>query len=885
MERAETLAMARKKVKGKSSRERTGKMVIGKFRHAVSRDKDPQLHTHAIALNMTLRSDGAWRALVADDLYRVQHELDAVYKLELANRVQALGYEIRMSDAKGNFELAHISRDQIEAFSARSATIENALAKQGKTRLTATSLEKQRIALATRRRKEKTSIENVRTNWLERSEAVGISYIPDSWARLKRNGSDADPGQADLPADAKTDSITLEIPESEIVQPVKTGAGNHTGKPDRKTGVSEITPSTREAIEQTSPVAEDNTAQGVVRHAIKHLTEREACVTEGKLITTALQRAVGLQGVNEASVRREIVRLEKTGSLIPNEQLYVMAGSREAPRIIAAWVEKLRETKHWEADRAKRYVERAIASGTLIARERSFTTPVALKQEKAILAIEREGRGTVAPLMTSQTLDVALSGATLNDGQRAAVKTIVGTNNRFVGIQGDAGTGKTYAVREAVSLVNQATGSEYKVLALAPYGTQVKVLKQDGMEAKTLASFLYSKDKKIDDKTLVVLDEAAVVGSRQMAELMRAVEKAGSRLVMLGDTKQTEAIEAGKPFAQLQQAGMEISRISEILRQKDLVLKRAVEKVAAGDAKASVKDMAVVEIESATKRHQTMVDDLMRLSPAERDNTLIIAGTNDARRQINDMVRQAFQLTGKGRELDTLDRADMTQAQRRVTDCYAEGMIIQPERDYPKYGLVRWESYEIVRKLQGNELEVKAEKDGTLLVINPRKITKLSVYDLSRTEIAIGDVVRVTRNDISKDLTNGDRLRVVGVAPGLLTVIRIDDKTKTPLDLDTRIPLHLEHAYSSTVHSSQGMTSDNILISLDVHSRTTSKNLYYVAISRAKYAARIYTNSATKLPDKVSRLLTKTTALSLDNARKQAKYRAKETREFSHAKF
>ncbi|MEN9119374.1 relaxase domain-containing protein, partial [Xanthomonas euvesicatoria] len=86
------------------------------------------LHTHSVVLNMTQRADGAWRALSNEDIFRVQHEVDALYKAELARGLQALGYAIRLVDDQGNFELDHISRDQIEAFSARSRIIEEALA-------------------------------------------------------------------------------------------------------------------------------------------------------------------------------------------------------------------------------------------------------------------------------------------------------------------------------------------------------------------------------------------------------------------------------------------------------------------------------------------------------------------------------------------------------------------------------------------------------------------------------------------------------------------------------------------------------------------------------------------------------------------------------------
>ncbi|EFF45612.1 TraI protein [Xanthomonas citri pv. aurantifolii str. ICPB 11122] len=114
-------------------------------------------------------------------------------------------------------------------------------------------------------------------------------------------------------------------------------------------------------------------------------------------------------------------------------------------------------------------------------------------------------------------------------------------------------------MNQAVALIKQASAvSEgYRTVALAPYGNQVKALKNEGLEAHTLASFLRTKDKPIDGKTIIVLDESGVVGARQMEQVMRVVEKAGARMVLLGDTKQTEAIEAGKPFAQLQQEGMQ----------------------------------------------------------------------------------------------------------------------------------------------------------------------------------------------------------------------------------------------------------------------------------------------------------------------------------------
>jgi len=830
LEQVERLAEARKKVKGKSYRERTGNMVIGKFRHEMSRAKDPQLHTHSVVLNMTRRSDGAWRALSNEDIFRVQHELDAIYKAELAKGLQELGYSIRLVDDKGSFELSHISREQLEAFSARSRVIEKALANEGKTRATATTLEKQVIALATRPRKDESDREIVKQYWVEKSRELGIDYGPRSQLDGRNYEADYSRGPS----------------------------GRDRGNTGNRLAV-------------TSLPASLTPAQAVVRYAISHLTEREAVVRESALTATALRRAVGLAGPDD--VRAEIRRLVAQGTLIEAVPTFRIADRNDGPALSSAgWRNYLQELQSWTDKQARKYVGNAIQHGSLVPTEKRYTTQKALKREKAILAIERTGRGRVAPILTAAAVKTALDASTLNAGQRFAVETIVSTRNRFVGIQGDAGTGKTYTVNQAVALVKQAAdmGERYRTIALAPYGNQVKALKNEGLEAHTLASFLRTKDKPIDCKTIIVLDESGVVGSRQMEQVMRIVEKAGARMVLIGDTKQTEAIEAGKPFAQLQQDGMQTARISEIQRQKEPQLKAAVEHAAEGRVSQSLKHLThVEELKEPTARHRAIVNDYTKLSELERRETLIVAGTNEARREINRMVRELLDLTGKGREFETLTRVDMTQAQRRFAPSYQPGMVIQPEKDYQKAGLTRGETYRVKEALPGNTL-VLQRSDGTTTTINPRKATQLSVYHLERAELAIGDTIRVNRNDPGRDLTNGDRMRVASVIGGMIRLESVEQKDGRPvrsLELLTNKPLHLEHAYASTVHSSQGLTNDRALIALDTKSRTTSMNLYYVAISRARHEARIYTNSLKELPAAIARRFDKSTALALQRER------------------
>jgi ATP-dependent exoDNAse (exonuclease V) alpha subunit len=400
----------------------------------------------------------------------------------------------------------------------------------------------------------------------------------------------------------------------------------------------------------------------------------------------------------------------------------------------------------------------------------------------------------------------------------------------------------------------------YRVVALAPYAAQVRTLRDLGIEAKTLASFLAAREKDLDARTVLVVDEAGTVPTRQMEQALRLAEERGARVVLLGDTRQTKAIEAGRPFDQLQAAGMATAVMDEIQRQKEPVLRQSVALAARGETQASLERLgAVHEIRDDHERRRAIASEYARLSEDERARTLVVSGTNEARREINRTIREDLGLAGRGRELATLTRRDTTQAERLFAKNYAVGEVIQPERDYPRAGLARGALYEILENGPGNRLTVRGEH-GEVVEFSPTSCRKLSVYEPERAELAVGDRVRITRNDAALDLANGDRFTVAGVAQRSVTLV---DGRRT-VELPTDRPLHLDHAYASTVHASQGTTAERVLIDAPTRSRTTSQEVFYVAISRAEREACIYTDDLSRLPTAIAREHVKHAALDLE---------------------
>lgn len=801
IELAEQRAQARRKEGGITMVEDTGNLVVAKFRHETSREKDPQLHTHAVVLNMTQRSDGQWRALKNDEIIKMTKYLGAMYRAELASELAKQGYTIR-HERDGMFELGHISREQLEGFSQRSAQIEERLASQGKTRETASTAEKQAAAMETRSPKTSAERDDLFKDWKGRAKELGIDFKSREWA----------------------------------------GSGDRGPHTERNSAPAEV--------------AAELAAKRAVRFAVNHLTERQSVMTESNLIDTAVKH--GMASTTMKDVEAELKRQIASGYLVQEKTRYrpadsMVAGDKGQSR--EAWIAEL-EAKGLPAHAARERVDTAINRKSLIEAEPQYTTQTALEREKRIHSIERDGRGAMQPVMSADIAKIILDGTNLNAGQRSAAELITTTENRVIGVQGFAGTGKSHMLDTAKQMI-EANG--YEVRALAPYGSQVRALRELGVESNTLASFLKAKDKNINERTVLVIDEAGVVPTRQMDQLLKIAEKAGARVVLMGDTAQTKAIEAGRPFDQLQHAGMATAKMEEIQRQKDPKLKEAVELSARGKSAESLdKISSVIQIEGKHDRRQAIADDYIALTPSQREQAIIVSGTNEARREINSAVREGLGTLGNGLEVNTLTRTDTTQAERKFSKYYNVGDVIQPEVDYKKTGLQRGELYTIKDTGPGNHLTLQDEA-GKLITINPMQHTKLSVYQPQREELAPGDKVRITRNDATLDLANGDRFTVEAVTKDALT-LRNDHRS---IVLPTDKPLHLDHAYAATVHSAQGLTADRVLIDADSKSRTTAKDVYYVAISRARFDARIFTDDKGALPKAISRENVKHAALDL----------------------
>ena len=163
--------------KGGTEKVPTGNMATALFRHVTSRPvngvTDPQIHTHAVTLNVTQRPDGQWVSVnlgLDKDWIKAG---GAIYRMELAREIRALGYQIVQT--RDGFEIKGVTREIIEMFSGRSGQIVDELTRRGKTRASASAAEKGGINMKTRHGKEQKEGAELRSEWRERAESIGLT--------------------------------------------------------------------------------------------------------------------------------------------------------------------------------------------------------------------------------------------------------------------------------------------------------------------------------------------------------------------------------------------------------------------------------------------------------------------------------------------------------------------------------------------------------------------------------------------------------------------------------------------------------------------------------------------------------------------------------------
>ena len=502
--------------------------------------------------------------------------------------------------------------------------------------------------------------------------------LRDAWAKQA----------ADLGFDAR--ALAAEAKEKGAVPAM------HGPESAQERGVSPETPvaASPEAVGLDGAANDRNAASEAVAWAMAHLSEREAVFARADLFGAALAHAPGTVTIAEAE--REVAALEKAGTLHAVD---------------------------------------------LPGAEDSLATAKTVAEERETVASMRAGQGRGRAPMRGWQVQGHLNKGPLTAGQKDAVKLILSAEDRVVGVQGYAGSGKTTMLDRARVLAEK---KGYRMAGLAPSASAVQTLASEaGIESETLQRFLARNAGVAEGrlarkgakemraafaKTILVVDEGSLASTVQARDLLRiANELRMPRVVLVGDAKQLDAVDAGKPFAQLQAAGMKTATMDEIMRQRDPALKEAVEASLKGEIfKAFAKLGSNVAEVKPDNISGAVAARWLRLGPEARENTGVMAPSHELRQEINGHIRERLaregRIHGPVMESQRLVSWGYTNAEKALAGHYAVGDVVAFHRPYKRIGVGKGDERRVVGVNHKAREVVLEGRDGGTVAWKPGEI-------------------------------------------------------------------------------------------------------------------------------------------------------------------
>lgn len=642
---------------------------------------DPQIHTHAVLLNLCVRCD---RTIGTIDTRLGPWKLTAgaIYHAHLAAGLHALGFSITEVGANGTFELAGIPRELRAYFSTRRDSVVDALQANG----TISGVDPRaaaQAALQTRRAKQDGAAgENRFALWQTKARSFGFepAQVLSALERHQETAQD------------RTDAIETRI----------------AALPDA-------------------------------------LTETEV-----------------------AFPRRELLR----------QVAAIHVGTAANPNDLVTRTDRLVEHD------LVRQVRRSALD------EPVYSTPEMIKVEACVQALASELGARRWWGLDQSRLDRAANQADLSDEQHAAVQALAEPTALAL-LEGRAGTGKTQALR---SLVGELQAQGFRVIAAAQAWRTARMLEDDlGVEAKAVDAWLSgatSGQAFVDERTVLLVDEAGQLGSRTMLALLEAVQSqasppqgnaSGAKLILIGDRGQLQPIAAGAGLVIVGQS-IEGASLTQVRRQRTPALRQAVEHLSLGavvEAWGALNASgAIGHVQGARATVVAAVDtwEVERRSTPEAEH-LLLARTNGSVHALNAEVRR------RRRERGEFAGDDVT-IQAATPSGHAYALPLAPG-DRLRFG-TRVDRFGIVNGTTGVVESVEAEENGH-----------------AQLQARIGDrCITFSTRDV----------------------------------VDRRGHVRLAHDYATTVFSSQGLTAESCTVLVEP---SFDRHDIYVAASRSRGATHL----------------------------------------------
>lgn len=504
----------------------------------------------------------------------------------------------------------------------------------------------------------------------------------------------------------------------------------------------------------------------------------------------------------------------------------------------------------------------------LVKTRNGWTTREMIALESKIEA-QKDSKSPDFIVSNTQEIDEAIKeyqqrkGFDLKKGQNDLVHATLNTDSQYIVAQGVAGAGKTTSL-EIVKTVCAAQGRN--IIGLAPQATQAQNLeKESGIKSNTVASFLLNQEAQAGAKnSIIILDEAGMIGTRDMHKLITIAKAQNAKLILSGDVNQKKSISQGDIFGFMQEKGFKTVTLDEGNRQKSQELKIAVKQILNHDIEAAIKTLQrskndeVIELTDRDARLKTAAQAYLQ----DPENSLLMARTNVDRRELNAMIREELiaqvKITNSA-SFQTREIPAMDPLEKRQARYYQAGQTLYLSANIGKISAGREAQITSIDR-ENNTLTIEHKNKGKTITeqINLSKVgDKLNIYQETQTDLGVGETIIFKKNDKKLGVSNGVMGKITAQKDDQITA-QIGEKSVT---FSTKNYPYIQHGYAITDFAAQGKSIDHAIMLSD----QVNYNDYYTQITRAKYQITVITSNIDNLIKSAARESVKLNALNEAN--------------------
>jgi conjugative transfer relaxase protein TraI len=490
--------------------------------------------------------------------------------------------------------------------------------------------------------------------------------------------------------------------------------------------------------------------------------------------------------------------------------------------------------------------------------KRLLTTPWQLTLESEAIQRIENGKGAIDAICSQQTVRDFIKEKeqnmefALSPSQKKAMTVFLTATDRFIAIQGYAGTGKTTMLRLTREL---ASRQGYELRGITAGSAAANELHhKGGLNASTFARELGRLHNQQQDlsKTIFVVDEASMLSNPQGHKIIKLAELYNTQLKIIGDKAQLPSPSSGKFFSVIQDYGIQTVAMTDNLRQTNPELKESAIHASLGEIYDAVEKLSHVETrDTYLKRVEYLAGQWLSLTAEERQNTLCFAPTHRNRKDITLIIRDALikegALTGNVHPQLILKERNLTSIKLRKAAYYVKNDVIRFNKTMVRHNIKAGEYLTVDqvsnKHKQNNTLSLKRENGQTLtfkLASLPAFKTEnkdlerpIEVYRQETLHLMAGDQIQWKRNSEGKGLRNSELARIKQISKEGM-VIATEDHQIMHFTPDAKELRHLDHGYVLTTYAAQGKDKKRGLGLIESYNRfaSTIQN-FYVEITRA----------------------------------------------------